>query len=151
TPSAVHHNCSGKHAGMLAACLAQGWDTGTYLAVDHPLQVMNREVMAEFAGMKAGDIVVALDGCGVPTFGLPLRNIAMMFARLAEATQAGDDDLGRVGRAMQQYPYAFSGENRVDAALVVSTGSRLVAKDGAEGLLGVSVPDRGVGAALKVT
>ena len=149
-PSAVHHNCSGKHAGMLAACLAQGWDIKTYLLPDHPLQVMNRQVMAECAGMNAEDVVIALDGCGVPTFGLPLRNIARMFARLAVAVHAGGDDLGRVGRAMQQYPYAFSGEKRIDTALMVSTGSRLVAKDGAEGLLGVAVTGHGVGVALKV-
>jgi L-asparaginase II len=148
--SALHHNCSGKHSGMLAACRVKGWDIETYHHVDHPLQVMNREAMAEFAGMDAADIVIALDGCGVPTFGLPLRNIALMFARLGAASRDENVDLGRVGRAMQAYPYTFSGPGQVDATMMVATESRLVAKGGAEGLMSLGVSDQDVGIALKV-
>jgi L-asparaginase II len=150
-PSALQHNCSGKHAGMLAACKAQGWDTATYLAAGHPLQQMILEIIAGFASMNPAKVVIALDGCGVPTFGLPLSRIALMFARLAAAAQDASSDPGVITRAMQQHPLLFSGENRADASLVLATAGRLVAKDGAEGLLGISVPDHGVGIAMKIS
>ncbi len=150
-PSALQHNCSGKHSGMLAACHAQGWDTATYLQADHPLQQMILQITAEFAGMDAENIVLALDGCGVPTFGLPMRNIALLFARLGTAALDENSDLGMIAHVMQQHPLLFSGDGRVDASIVRATSGRLIAKDGAEGLLGVSVPDYGAGIALKIS
>ncbi|MAS37865.1 MAG: asparaginase [Anaerolineaceae bacterium] len=150
-PSTLEHNCSGKHSGMLAACRAQGWDIATYLQPEHPVQQMILSVVAEYAGLDASAIVLAPDGCGVPTFGLPLKNIALLFANLGAATHDAASDLGVIARAMQQNPLLFSGDKRVDASLVQATNGRLVAKDGAEGLLGVGVPDHGVGIALKVS
>jgi L-asparaginase II len=150
-PTALEHNCSGKHSGMLAACRAQGWDLATYRAWDHPVQVLIREIVAEFAGLPADSIHLAHDGCGVPTFGLPLRNLAQMFAHLGASAQDPNSDLGRIARAMQQYPLIFSGHKRIDAALVIGTGGRLIAKGGAEGALGVSIPQHGLGIALKTS
>ena len=150
-PSVLQHNCSGKHTGMLAACRVMGWHTGNYLLSDHPLQIMIRDIVAQCAGMSADDIVVVLDGCGVPTFGLPLKNIARMFAVLGQSAHDERSDLGMIARAMRQHPYVFSGKNRIDTALVVASNGRLIAKDGAEALLGVSVPDEGVGIALKIS
>ena len=149
-PSVLEHNCSGKHTGMLAACRVMGWHTDNYRSPDHPLQQLIRDIIAECAGMKADDIVIAIDGCGVPTFGLPLKNIARMFAVLAAAND-DSSDLGMIARAMQQHPYVFSGQDRIDTTLVVASNGRLIAKDGAEALLGVGVPEQGVGIAVKIS
>lgn len=150
-PSVLQHNCSGKHSGMLATCRVMGWNTSNYPDATHPLQVMIRDIIAECAGLPAADILIALDGCGVPTFGLPLKHIARMFAVLGAAAGDETSELGLIARAMQQYPYVFSGKNRVDAALVVASNHHLIAKGGAEGSIGVSVPDQGVGIALKTS
>ena len=150
-PSVLQHNCSGKHSGMLAACRAMGWDVATYREWDHPLQVMLREIVGEFAGMPAAEIHLALDGCGVPTFGIPMKNLALMFANLGTAARDDNIDLSVIARAMQQYPIVFSGENRIDSALVIASKGNLIAKGGAEGAIGVSVVDKGVGIALKMT
>ncbi len=150
-PSVLQHNCSGKHSGMLAACRVMGWDISSYREWEHPVQVMIREIVAEFAGMSVGDIHLALDGCGVPTFGIPMKNIAQMFANLGAAARDENSDLGSISRAMQQYPTIFSGHNRVDASLVIATNGNLIAKGGAEGAIGVGVVDKGVGIALKTS
>jgi L-asparaginase II len=150
-PSVLQHNCSGKHTGMLATCRVMGWRMDNYRSPDHPLQLMIRGIIADCAGMSADDIVIAIDGCGVPTFGLPLKNIARMFAALGAAANDESSDLGMIARAMQQHPYVFSGKNRIDTSLVVASNNRLIAKDGAEALLGVSVPEQGVGIALKIS
>lgn len=150
-PSALTNNCSGKHAAMLAACLANGWDIRTYTQPDHPLQQAIAAYIAEVCGVTLHALHLAPDGCGVPTFGLPLVNIAHSFARLGLATAAGDGALGRVGRAMQAHPLVYSGEKRIDAALTQLTGGRLIVKDGAEAIVGLALPEQGVGIAVKIS
>jgi L-asparaginase II len=149
-PSVLEHNCSGKHSGMLAACRAMGWDSAGYLAADHPVQQMILGIVAEYADMNVSDVAIGLDGCGVPTFGLPMHNTALLFARLAAAASDETSDLGIIARAMNQYPLLSSGDGRVDASLSLATNGRLICKDGAEGLLGIGIKDRGVGIAVKV-
>lgn len=147
--TALHHNCSGKHSGMLAACIAQGWPLENYTHPAHPLQRWNLRTLAAAANIDPAQIGIALDGCSVPTFALPLRNIAAAFAQLGAAP--ADTPLGRVARAMAAYPTIYSGERRQDAAITRATNGRLVAKDGAEGAFGIAVTDQGVGVALKIS
>jgi L-asparaginase II len=147
--TALNHNCSGKHSGMLAACIAQGWPLDSYTHFDHPLQQWNLRTLAAAAKLNPAQIGVALDGCSVPTFALPLRNIAAAFAQLGAAP--ADTPLGRVARAMAAYPTIYSGERRQDAAITRATNGRLIAKDGAEGAFGIAVSDQGVGVALKIS
>lgn len=147
--TALNHNCSGKHAGMLAACIAQGWPLESYTHFDHPLQRWNLRTIAAAARLDPSQIGVALDGCSVPTFALPLRHIAVAFAALGAAP--ADTPLGRVARAMAAYPTIYSGERRQDAAFTRATDGRLIAKDGAEGAFGIAVTDQGVGVALKIS
>ena len=149
-PSVLEHNCSGKHSGMLAACRAMGWDSSGYLAADHPVQQMILGIIAEYADMNPSDVVIGLDGCGVPTFGLPMHYTALLFARLGTSVSDSSGDLGVIARAMHQYPLLSSGDGRVDASLSLATNGRLICKDGAEGLLGIGISDRGVGIAVKV-
>lgn len=140
----LHNNCSGKHSFMLAATLARGWEPD-YRAADHPLQRLNRARIAEAAGVEPG---LGVDGCGVPTFHLPLSGMARSWGGLARAF-GGGELLGRVGRAMAARPELVSGEGRLDLALARAATEPLVGKVGAEGLFGVALPARGLGLVLK--
>lgn len=142
-PRRIHGNCSGKHAGMLAVCAHAGWETARYRDPDGPLQKLVRRAVAEVCGLRPEELRLAGDGCGVPVFGMPLRNLALGFARLA-AGEAGVDGglsgefagaLGRVRDAMREHPYLVAGTGRFDTRLM--EGSRhigLVAKGGADGV-----------------
>ena len=76
-PGPLHSNCSGKHAGMLALAKLLGAPTGDYLSPEHPVQVRMRSVVAEMAGMRPEELLIGVDGCGVPVFGLPLERMAL--------------------------------------------------------------------------
>ena len=149
-PRTIHGNCSGKHAGMLAVCVHKGWPTGGYRDPDHPLQLWILEIMGRVCGLETDEMLLAGDGCGVPTFGMPLRDLATGFARLA--TGSLPDELaaaaGRVRRAMREHPYMVAGTDRFDTA--VMSGAAVVCKSGAETVFGAGSPD-GWGLALKIS
>jgi L-asparaginase II len=163
TPTALHNNCSGKHAGMLLCCRLHGWPTESYLELDHPLQQRVLEHVATLAAVPADQIAIAVDGCGVPTFSVALAGAARIFAALADPAAAvaslphrsGNAELAaaldRVARAMTGAPAMVAGPGRFTTRLMEVTGGRILAKEGAEGLYAVAV--RGpvaLGAALKV-
>jgi L-asparaginase II len=145
--SSIHNNCSGKHAFMAAACRAQGWPSD-YRDSDHPLQLRILRNVQRRSGVEAVDRVI--DGCGVPCFVLPLTGMARAWAQVAEAAAAGGSLLGRIGRALVEHPWYASGTGAVDGELVRRTGGAVMAKVGAEGLLCLGLPSRGLGAAIKV-
>lgn len=160
-PTSVHSNCSGKHSGMLAAIQAMGWSTADYISPDHPLQRWNRELVATVCDYPAKDIVIGIDGCGVAVFGLPVRNMAYGFARLADADTLPAElrtAARRIVAAMQAYPEMVAGTNRFCSDLMRAAGGRVVAKSGAEavycaGFLKGRTPitaERGVGTAVKI-
>jgi L-asparaginase II len=139
----LHHNCSGKHAGMLALCRTKGWASGGYRLSTHPVQHACAHVIAEAAGVDASELAVAIDGCGIPTFALPLERMALMFSRL-EQVEAG----ARVAAAMRAHPNLIRGPRAADSLLMQELPG-FTAKGGAEGLLCAAGPD-GLGLALKV-
>jgi len=141
-PSRLTHNCSGKHAGMLAVCRANGWRTEGYRLESHRMQRTNLRDVAHAAGVDEDSIATAVDGCGVVTFALTLERMAAMFARLEE-TREGK----RVADAMRAHPELIRGRDAPDTMLM-KTVPGAVAKGGAEGLLCGSLPD-GTGFALK--
>jgi len=142
-PTPIEHNCSGKHAGFLALCRARDWPTPGYRMLEHPCQrAMLREV-AEAAEVEPSSLAVGLDGCGVPTFALPLERAAHCFARLA-SLEGGE----RVVRAMRAHPDLLRGPVATDA-LMIRALDGWVAKGGAEGLYCAASAD-GLGLALKV-
>ena len=106
-PSRLRHNCSGKHAGMLAVCRAHGWPTEGYRLPEHPLQQLLLAEVAAVAGVAAADIPTATDGCGVVTFAFSLERMAGAFARLREL-DGGD----RVAAAMRAHPGLMPGPAR---------------------------------------
>jgi L-asparaginase II len=151
-PTVLNHNCSGKHTMMLASCVAKGWDIPSYTRIEHPVQQHIYRRVAECADLSPDAVDISPDGCSVPTFGLPLYNVAVMFMQLGVATlDAPNSSLGQIGRVMQEYPLTYSGEKRLDSDMTLITQGRLIAKDGAEAIIGVAVPQHGVGIALKVS
>ncbi len=135
-------NCSGKHAGMLATCVAAGWSTQDYLDPEHPLQRATREVVGELTGVPVD--LVTVDGCGAPLFSTTLRGLARSFGRLS----AGEGLERRVGRAMSEHPWYVGGTGR-DATRFMEAVPGLVAKDGADGVYAAGLPDGGA-VAVKV-
>jgi L-asparaginase II len=135
----IYHNCSGKHAGMLAVCRARGWPTAGYRLPEHPLQ---QAVLAEVTNAAERAPATGTDHCSVVTFALPLERMATVFSRLAER-----DGADQVLTAMRAHPELIGGEGSLDTQLMQSYPGWL-AKGGAEGLLCGITPD-GAGFALK--
>jgi L-asparaginase II len=141
-PQPIYHNCSGKHAGMLAACRARGWPTAGYRLAGHPLQ---DEILGEVgaaAEVEPAALETAVDGCGVVCFALPLERVAFMFSRL-RARDGG----ARVAEAMQARPQLVGGGGQTDTELMRALPG-WIAKGGAEALFCAAGPD-GTGVALK--
>ena len=150
-PGVIHGNCSGKHAGMLALCVQEGWEKGSYRDPDHPLQQWILEIVARFCALKRDEIMLGGDGCGVPAFGMPLKNLATGFARLATGERLPEDlavAAERVRRAMREHPFMVAGTERLDTA--VMGGTDLVSKIGAEAVFCTGSPE-GWGLALKIS
>jgi len=165
----LHNNCSGKNSGMLSICRKNGWDYKDYKSLSHKLQqfVLGkvREVL-ELPPLE--DLHLAIDGCGVPTPYLPIRVLAMGFARLAREDGTGQgganrdgaagrggsfpckESLGRVRKVMAEYPEMVAGEGRVCTAIIRSTRGRVIAKGGGEGIYCVGDSERGIGVCLKI-
>lgn len=138
-PQRIFHNCSGKHAGMLALARAHDWPTRDYRLPDHPVQRAAHAAHCDAA--EAEPDATATDGCGVVTFAYPLHRMANAFARLAHLP-AGDT----VARAMRSRPDLVGGPDGADLHLMQRTS--FFAKGGAEGLL-CAGNDDGLGIALK--
>ncbi|MET8727187.1 asparaginase [Streptomyces parvus] len=134
----VYMACSGKHAAMLAACQANGWDTGTYRELDHPLQKLAASVVEELSG----DPVTAtgVDGCGVPIFAVSLTGLARAMARLVEAPEGTHERA--VADAMRAHPQLVEGTGQIDARAMTAVPGLLV-KLGAEGLHLLAAPGSG--------
>jgi L-asparaginase II len=150
-PKSIHGNCSGKHAGMLAVCAHEGWGTDSYRDPDHPLQRWILDIVCRFCGLKSDEIVLGGDGCGVPAFGMPLKNLATGFARLATGDNLPDalaEAAREIRRAMREHPYMVAGTERFDT--LVMGGTDLVSKSGAEAVYGAGSPE-GWGLALKIS
>ena len=142
-PTPIQHNCSGKHAGMLALCRANGWASGGYRLETHPVQHACLAEVAAAADVPPESIPTAVDGCGVLTFALPLERMARMFARLEEL-----DGGARVAAAMRAHPDLIRGPKAADTMLMRQLDG-WTAKGGAEALFCASGPG-GLGIALKV-
>ena len=150
--SPLAHNCSGKHSGMLAHCVACGYGRHDYLALEHPLQREIRAAVAHMTGTPESALVAGIDGCSAPNYALPLARLAFAFARLAapEADPVYDRAPRRLADAMSAHPEMVSGEGRVDLALTRASRGDWVCKIGAEGVQAIGVRSRGIGIALKV-
>jgi L-asparaginase II len=153
SPTRVHNNCSGKHAGMLALCVLEGWPTEGYERPDHPLQRRIFEVIAEATRQEVSMVPHGVDGCGVPTFYCALRRMAGAYARLCAWSKTDGnrgDAVRRLFRAIREEPVLLDGTGGFGTDLVLATGGRMIGKVGAEGLFCIAVPQEGLGIAVKV-
>jgi len=157
--TAIYNNCSGKHAGMVALAVREGWPVKGYTEFDHPVQRTAIAAIAEVCGVDAARLPLGVDGCSAANPALPVLAMARGFARLAaaraEAPGTGPDGtreraLARLCAAMAAHPDMVAGTGRFDTALMRVTGGRLVTKTGAEAVQCVAVPALGLGLAIKV-
>ncbi|GHH63600.1 asparaginase [Lentzea cavernae] len=144
TAAPKYMNCSGKHAAMLATCVANDWPTANYLDPTHPLQVATRETIEDVAGEPVAQ--VGVDGCGAPIFAISLTGLARAFGRLASAPEGTLEH--RVATAMNAHPQWVGGTGR-DVTVLMAALPGVIAKDGAEGVYAVGLPT-GEGVALKI-
>ena len=149
-PGRIHNNCSGKHAGMLAHCVQQQWVTNGYHKATHPMQQRVVSTLARWMQVEAGDLESGIDGCGLPTFVMPLDAVATGCARFAAAVASGEPAPTKIFNAMVGHPEFVAGTDRLDTDLMRAAGSHLFAKFGAEGCYTAAIPSMRVGVALKV-
>jgi len=159
-PNVLQNNCSGKHAGMLALALHIGAPVETYDEPGSPVQLAIGKVVSSFSGIAIEDIAVGTDGCGVPVFGITVKAMALMYARLVSPTSDFDEQTksacARIVTAMTTFPELIGGtSDRLDTEIMRAAPGRLVSKVGAEGVYTVGVlPSkdwpRGLGLALKI-
>jgi L-asparaginase len=145
--SPLEHNCSGKHAGMLAVCKQQGWELSTYLQRNHPLQKLILKGFSGLLGMPSDEFIGAHDDCGAPTYFMQLRQMATLYAKLASGESL---EMERVVRAMTHHPEMVSGPQGFDTELMRLTQGEILSKSGAEGIQCISRVGEGLGVALKV-
>ncbi|MBA3447374.1 MAG: asparaginase, partial [Pseudaminobacter sp.] len=152
SPNGLHNNCSGKHAGFLCACCHAGIDHRGYVAAGHLLQEMVRAAMEDVTGATHGADNRATDGCSIPTFAIPLKNLALGFARMATGQGLPPERAKAAKRlfaACMAEPFYVAGTERADTTLMQTAPGRIFVKVGAEGVYCAAVPELGLGIALK--
>ena len=162
-PRRIHSNCSGKHAGMLALARFHGWPTQGYRMAAHPVQRRVLREVAEWTGVPESGLAQGVDGCGVVSFALPLRNMAVAYARLGARKAPTDDPpttnaasvsrtaaAERIVAAIIKDPFLVAGSGRLCTEVIASSGGRVVAKIGADGVYCAALPEARLGLALKV-
>jgi L-asparaginase II len=153
TPGPIRHMCSGQHSVFLLLCKLKGWRTDEYWLEDHPVQVAYRGIVARVFGTQPERLKLAIDGCGVPTYAFPLKDVARAYAFLAAPTDLPARDpraslgpaLKRVRDAMLANPDMVAGtRDRLDTSVMKAAPGRLVSKGGMEALRGLAIlPGRG--------
>ena len=152
-PGPIHDNCSGKHAGMLALARLHGWEHAAYRQIDHPVQQRIREALVALTASPAAVATPRIDGCGVPTYHVTLRDLAAAFTRLAAPNVLPPpwrDAARSVVGAMTGFPEMVAGTDRLETVVMGVADGRLVVKGGAEAIVGVGAPQRRLGLALKI-
>jgi L-asparaginase II len=152
TPSAVHNNCSGKHAGFICLSCAMGVEPDGYVAPDHPVQ---REVTAAIGAATGASLSQAthgVDGCGIPTYAMPLVALAQGFARFGTGeglSPASRKCAARIRSAVAAHPLTVAGKGRFDTEVMSLLGASAFTKTGAEGVVCAALPEAGFGLAIK--
>jgi L-asparaginase II len=152
TPTALHNNCSGKHAGFLCLSCAMEVDPNGYVTPDHPVQ---RQVAASIEAMTGAPLTEAMrgvDGCAIPTYAVPLVALARGFARLATGhglSQERRKAAARIRVAVAAHPLTVAGRGRFDTEVMSLLGPRVFTKSGAEGVFCAALPESGLGLAVK--
>ena len=153
TPSALHNNCSGKHAGMLATAKHLNEPLENYVDIAHPVQQRILSVLQEMTGEDLTKAPVGIDGCAIPTVAVSLKGLALAMARMAapdDLEAPRRDAIERVAAAWSEHPALISGTGRFDTAITGALEGRGMVKGGAEGVACACLPALGLGVALKI-
>jgi len=152
TPSGLHNNCSGKHAGFLCVACAAGVDHRGYVEAEHVVQREVRAALESLTGVGLDEDVCGIDGCSIPTWGVPLDRLALAFARFGSGRgleQKRASAAARIRAACAAQPYFVAGTGRFCTEIMKRFGARVLVKTGAEGVFCGVLPEQGVGIALK--
>lgn len=152
-PNVLHNNCSGKHTGMLTLARALGAPLAGYAEPEHPVQKAIRKNVAYMAGVDEDSLYTGTDGCGVPTFYLPLERMAYAFARMVDPRglePAKQASALIISEAMRMHPDLVSKTESLEVDLAEASDHRFVSKGGAEAVFCLGIPDRGLGLAIKI-
>lgn len=151
--TAAYNNCSGKHTGFLTLAKHMGVETSGYIKYEHPVQQRILGLLESMCGLDLGDAPRGIDGCGIPVIGIPLGNIALGMARMADPSsqpEARQAACKRILDAMAAEPFMVAGSTRFCTRIMEATGGRALVKTGAEGVYCGAIPELGLGFALKV-
>ncbi len=161
TPNQFHHNCSGKHTGMLAYAKLRGLDIKDYLNPTHPIQVTIRQTLAEMVGLEPEELLLGVDGCSAPVYAIPLKNMAIGVASLADPSRLSSKRAAacrKITHAMMSNPAMIAGPGKFDTELMEVGGGKLFSKAGAEGyqIIGIMPgvlheKSPGLGIAIKIS
>jgi L-asparaginase II len=152
-PTALNHNCSGKHAGMLATAVSRGEPPGGYWLPDHPVQGRVRGVLEDMTGQSLGAEMRGIDGCSVPNWAIPLASLAAAFARFVSADGLSPERRAacrRLAEACWAEPVLVAGRGRLDTEVMRRVPGKVLMKSGAEGVHCGAFPELGLGFALKI-
>jgi L-asparaginase II len=152
TASALHNNCSGKHAGFLCLACVLGADRADYWRPKHNVQREVRAAIEDVTGAVLGEDVCAVDGCSVPAWAIPLQNLAAGFAKFVTGQGLSPSRAAaaaRLIRACTQKPWHVAGTGRFCTEIMQIFGTRVFVKTGAEGVYCGALPEQGLGIALK--
>jgi L-asparaginase II len=159
-PNALHNNCSGKHAGMLAVAVHLDAPVENYDSPENPVQKAIADAMSKFSDVAVTDMVVGVDGCGAPIFGITMKAMALAYARLVspppDFDKATRDACELLVRVMSANPELIGGtSDRLDTELMRAAPGRLISKVGAEGVYTAGIKPceewpKGLGLALKI-
>jgi len=152
SPSQLHNNCSGKHAGFLCLAVNEGWSATGYVEPDHPVQRAVKAALEETTGETLDESRRAVDGCSIPTYAIPLRRLAQAFARFGSGEGFSPSRAAaarRIRDAVRAHPFLVAGTGRFDTEFMTLFGAKTFTKTGAEGVFCAALPDVGLGLAVK--
>lgn len=151
-PSALHNNCSGKHSGFICTCVHLGIDHRGYVGAGHKAQETVRDAMESVTGAVHAVDACGTDGCSIPTYAVPLRNVARGFARMATGVGLGTERARaaqRILSACMAESFLIAGTRKLDTELMQKASGRIMIKVGAEGVYCGAIPELGLGLAIK--
>jgi L-asparaginase II len=151
-PTALHNNCSGKHSGFICLACDRGDDPKGYIQPDHPTMKVITAALAEMTSTTLDERNIGVDGCSIPTYAIPLRALALGFARFATGRGLAADRAAatrRIRAAVAAQPRMVAGTNRFDTKVIAALGERVFVKGGAEGVHCGAIPELGLGFAVK--
>ena len=152
-PTRLHCNCSGKHIGLISAARKRGLPVESYHEDSHVLQDEIAGIFSEFSNTGLSSMAKGMDGCSIPVYAVPLKNMALSYANLCDNNFAGgkySKSQNYITSAMTMYPEMVGGEGKLDTVLMKHFGDRIISKSGAEGVYCAGILGKGVGIAVKI-